>query len=78
MIVSSIVIVPSKSACGSYNPLPRAAGEMQYEAGAKPRRSNCILPEAQGSGLYIICTPLPWQQDKPCVKNSISAVLCYN
>ena len=51
MIVSSIVIVPSESACSSYNPLPRAAGKIQYEAEAKSRPSNCILPEAQGSGL---------------------------
>ena len=35
MIVSSIMIVPSKSACSSYNPLPRAAGEIQYEAEAE-------------------------------------------
>ena len=35
----------------SYNPLPRAAGKIQYEAEAKPRPSNCILPEARGSGL---------------------------
>ena len=35
----------------SYNPLSRASGKIQYEAEAKPRPSNCILPEAQGSGL---------------------------
>ena len=51
MIVSSIVIVPSQSACSSYNPLPRAAGKIQYKAETKPRSSNCILPEARGSGL---------------------------
>ena len=52
MIVSSIVIVPSQSACSSYNPLPRAAGKIQYKAEAKPRPSNCILPEAQETTLY--------------------------
>ena len=51
MIVSSIVIVPSKSACSSYNPLPRAAGKRQYEAEVKPRPSNCILPATLGTGL---------------------------
>ena len=62
--------------CSSYNPLPRTAGKIQYEAEAKLRPSNCILPETRESGLYLICTPLPWQQDKPCVKISISAECC--
>ena len=35
----------------SDNPLPRAAGKIQYEGEAKPRPSNCILPEARRSGL---------------------------
>ena len=34
----------------SYNPLPRAAGKIQYEAEAKPRPSNCILLEAEEVG----------------------------
>ena len=51
MKVSSIVIVPSQSAC-SYNLLPRAASKIPYKADAKPRPSNCILPEAQETTLY--------------------------
>ena len=57
-----------ESATSSYNPLPRAAGKIQYKAESKPRPSNCMLPEARGSGLKLFCTPLPRQQDKPCVK----------
>ena len=44
-----ISVVPAMSS--SYNPLPRAAGKIQYEAETKPRSSNCILPEALRSGL---------------------------
>ena len=40
-----------RHACSSYNPLPRAARKIQYKAEAKLRPSNCILPEARGSGL---------------------------
>ena len=36
-----ISVVPAMSS--SYNPLPRAAGKIQYEAETKPRSSNCIL-----------------------------------
>ena len=32
--------------CSSYNPLLRVAGKIQYDAEAKQRPSNCILPEA--------------------------------
>ena len=42
-----------------------------YEAEAKLRPSNSILPEAQGSGSLLICTPLPWQQHKPYIIYSI-------
>ena len=49
---ATISVVPAMSS--GYNPLPRAAGKIQYEAETKPRSSNCILPEALRSGLELL------------------------
>ena len=46
VINSSQILQMKLIASSSYNPLPRAAGKIQYEAKAKPKPSNCILPES--------------------------------